>query len=161
MVDRDFLNELWNGRYRVASRYVAVSVINTLNHQLLLSLANTVWDWTGGWANVFAACMAAIPAYLLSRAWVWEVSGRHSWRTEILPFWAIALVGLVVSSVFAEMADRWFGSGIAVNIGSLIGYFIVWVAKFFLLDRLFTAADEVAPADFDPEASQTSLEDRT
>ncbi len=60
-------------------------------------------------------------------------------RRQVLPFWAITFAGLVVSTLFAAVADRIFGAGIAVNIASLIGYFIVWVAKFFLLDRLFGA----------------------
>lgn len=131
------LAEVWNGRGKTASRYMAVSVINIVNHQALLYLANSIWNWTGGWANVFAAMVAAIPAYLLSRAWVWEVSGKHNWRTEVLPFWVIALIGMGVSSVFAEMADRWFGAGLVVNLASLVGYFLVWIAKFFLLDKVF------------------------
>lgn len=135
----DRLEDLWNGRGKVATRYIAVSVINTVNHQGLLFLANSVWDWTGGWANVFAACIAAIPAYLLSRAWVWEVSGKHSLRTQILPFWIIAFIGMGVSTLFAELVDRWIGPGIAVNIASLVGYFVVWVGKFFVLDRMFVS----------------------
>ncbi len=131
------LAEAWSGRGKTASRYLAVSVINIVNHQALLYLANSVWHWAGGWANVFAAMVAAIPAYLLSRAWVWEISGRHDWRTEVLPFWIIALLGMGVSSVFAEMADRWFGAGLVVNLASLVGYFLVWIAKFFLLDKVF------------------------
>lgn len=128
---------MWSGRGKVATRYIAVSVINTLNHQGLLFVANSVWGWTGGWANVFAACLAAVPAYLLSRAWVWEVSGKHNWRTEILPFWLIALVGMGVSTLFAELADRWTGAGVWVNVASLAGYFVVWIGKFFVLDKLF------------------------
>ncbi len=135
MVNR--LSDMWNGRGKVATRYIAVSLINTVNHQGLLTLANSIWGWTGGWANVFAACLAAVPAYLLSRAWVWEVSGKHNWRTEVLPFWVIALIGMGVSTLFAEIADRVVGAGIAVNLASLFGYFLVWVAKFFILDRLF------------------------
>lgn len=131
------LTEMWHGRGKVATRYVAVSLINTLNHQALLFIANSIWDWTGGWANVFAACLAAVPAYVLSRAWVWEVEGKHNWRTQVLPFWIIALIGMGVSTLFAELTDRWVGPGVAVNIASLIGYFVVWVGKFFVLDRLF------------------------
>ncbi len=116
-----------------------VSVLNVVNHQLLLWIANSVWGWSGGWANAFAALVAAVPAYWLSRHWVWEVErGRpHSWRTEILPFWALSLVGLAVSSVMAEVADRYAGSGIWVNMASLVGYFVVWVAKYLLLDLIF------------------------
>ena len=121
----------------MATRYLAVSAFNFAGHQVLLYLANSVWGWPGGIANVFAACVMSVPAYLLSRAWVWEVDGRHDVRRQVLPFWAITLAGLLVSTVLAAVADDVFGAGLAVNIASLIGYFIVWVAKFFLLDRLF------------------------
>ena len=124
-------------RARTVGRYLTVSIINLFNHQVLLFVANSLWGWSGGWANVFAACIAAIPAYILSRAWVWEVTGRHDLRTEILPFWLLALAGLIVSTGLAELTDRSFGAGVLVNVASLTGYFVVWVAKFFLLDRLF------------------------
>lgn len=58
-------------------------------------------------------------------------------RGEVLPFWAIALVGLVVSSLMAEAADRLFDNRLMISAGSLLGYFVVWVAKFLLLDLLF------------------------
>lgn len=120
-----------------AGRYVLVSVVNVVNHQLILQLALQMWSWSGGWANAFAASVAAIPAYFMSRYWVWEVRGRSSLRGEVLPFWAIALVGLVVSSLMAEAADRLFDNRLMISAGSLLGYFVVWVAKFLLLDLLF------------------------
>jgi uncharacterized membrane protein YccC len=58
-------------------------------------------------------------------------------RQEIIPFWTLALVGLVVSTALAEGADRAFGSGIWVAMGSLAGYFVVWVVKFIVLERMF------------------------
>lgn len=120
-----------------AGRYVLVSVVNVVNHQLVLQLALLSWGWSGGWANAFAASVAAVPAYFMSRYWVWEVRGRSSMRGEVLPFWAIALVGLVVSSLTAEAADRLFDDRLMISAGSLLGYFCVWVAKFLILDRLF------------------------
>ncbi len=121
----------------VAVRYVAVSGINMVNHQALLLLAHGVWGWSGGVANVFAAVLAAVPGYLLSRHWVWSVRGTHSFRAEIIPFWTLALLGLVVSSVLAEAADRAFESSWAVAAASLFGYFVVWVLKFLVLSQIF------------------------
>ncbi len=120
-----------------AVRYLGVSGFNVVGHQALLFLANSVWGWTGGWANLFAASVMSIPAYLLSRRWVWQVDGKHDFRAEVLPFWVIALAGLVVSTALAAAAQALFGAGLAVNLASLVGYFIVWVAKFFLLGRIF------------------------
>ncbi len=128
---------------RQARRYLILSIINVVNHQVLLYVANTIWGWSGGWANTFAAVTAAIPAYWLSRHWVWEVdrNSPHSWRAEILPFWSLSLLGLAVSSALAEMADRFAGAGVWVNLGSLFGYFVVWVGKYILLDVVFGRSD--------------------
>jgi putative flippase GtrA len=125
-------------RRKVALRYVLVSLLNVANHQVLLAIANSGWEWSGGRANVFAAVVAAVPAYLLSRYWVWEARGSHSLRAEILPFWIIALIGLVLSTLLAEVADRVFGSGLPVALASIAGYTVVWVMKFLILEKLFT-----------------------
>ncbi len=87
-----------DGRMGTGGRYIVVSGINLVNHQLLLRLANGVWGWPGGWANAFAATIALFPAYLLARAWVWSVSGAHSVRNEVAPFFVLAIVGMLVSS---------------------------------------------------------------
>jgi len=121
----------------VALRYVVVSAVNVVNHQALLLLAHSVWGWPGGVANVFAAVLAAIPGYLLSRYWVWSLRGSHSVRSEILPFWTLALLGLIVSTVLAEVADRAFESPLAVSAASFAGYFVVWVLKFLVLNKIF------------------------
>lgn len=139
----------------MAVRYIAVSAFNFVGHQILLFLANSSWGWQGGWANLFAAGVMAMPAYLLSRAWVWEVNGKHDFRGEILPFWLIAVAGLIVSTLLASFADRAFGAGLAVNLASIVGYFIVWVAKFFLLDRLFMPSVVL-----DPGSSSVDVEPR-
>ncbi|MEL7156724.1 MAG: GtrA family protein [Actinomycetota bacterium] len=136
----DSIRGLLVRRRSLAGRYAAVSVVNVVNHQALLNLANSGWGWSGGQANVFAAVIAAVPGYLLSRQWVWKMQGTHSIRDEIAPFWILALLGLVVSTVLAEAADRIFETWIWVAGASLFGYFVVWVLKFIVLDRLFERA---------------------
>jgi len=126
----------------VVVRYLATSGVNLVNHQVLLQIAVRWWDWSGGRANVFAAVIAALPAYLLSRYWVWQVEGRPSLRTEVIPFWTIALLGLLASTAAAIAADALFDSDIMISVGSLAGYFVIWVLKFLVLDRLFNAADD-------------------
>ncbi len=42
-----------------------------------------------------------------------------------------------------------FGTGLWVNAGSFLGYLVVWIMKFFVLERIFghhhRAADAVEP----------------
>ena len=129
----------------IMTRYLAVSLMNVVNHQVLLQIAVRWWGWGGGQANVFAAIVAAVPAYLLSRYWVWQVEGRPSLRAEIIPFWTISLLGLVASTLAAAAADAMFAEPIMISVGSLIGYFVVWVLKFLILDRLFARAEADQP----------------
>ena len=138
----------FSGDPGVMVRYLVTSGINVVNHQVLLQLAVRWWDWSGGQANVFAAVVAALPAYLLSRYWVWAVQGRPSLRNEIVPFWTIALLGLLASTLTASLADRLFDEPLMISVGSLAGYFVVWVAKFLVLDQLFnrrSATDQPVP----------------
>lgn len=132
------LADVVSSRGPTAGKYLVVSVVNLLNHLIVLYVANIGWGWTAGKANVFAAVLAAIPAYILSRYWVWEVRGRHSLWSEIVPFWSLSLIGLLVSSVLAEMAERSLGTGVWVGVGSMAGYGLVWVAKFAFLDGMFS-----------------------
>jgi putative flippase GtrA len=127
----------------VVLRYLVTSGINVIDHQVLLQLAVRWWEWGGGEANVFASLVSVIPAYLLSRYWVWQVRGRPSLRNEVIPFWVIALLGLLSSTVTAEAADRLFERPIMISAGSLLGYFVVWILKFIVLSFMFarSAAD--------------------
>ncbi len=135
-------------RSAVLGRYLMVSVVNVINHQALLQLALWFWGVSGGVANTFAAMVNVIPSYLLSRRWVWQVKSVGSSRFEVGAFWMIALAGLVVSTAFAELADRLFGQPMLVSVGSLAGYLLVWIAKFMILDLLFRdSADGVAGVD--------------
>jgi putative flippase GtrA len=133
----DSILEFVDGRLGTGGRYFVVSAVNVVNHQVVLRIANGWWGWPGGWANAFAATVAMVPAYLLSRSWVWSVSGTHSVRREVVPFLVLAFIGLVVSSATSEFAQRTFGNGLWVNVGSLVGYLGVWIVKFFVLERIF------------------------
>jgi putative flippase GtrA len=137
---------------RQAGRYLVVSVWNTAVHQLTLLVAYSGLGWSGGRSNVAAACVAAVPAYFLTRAWVWKRSGRHSLGREVLPFWLLALAGLVVSTALAQLADALFGRQLLVNLGSLTGYGLVWIGKYVLLDRVLFAA--VPPSRAEPVSSR-------
>lgn len=125
-------------RRSAAGRYLAASVLTLLAHQVVLAVANIGWGWSGGTANTFAALVVVAPGYLASRHWIWDSPrGRHSVRGEIVPFAVIAVASLAVTTLLAEAADRAFGSGLPVLVGSIAGSGLVWAAKFLVLERLF------------------------
>ena len=80
--------------------------------------------------------VGTVPAYLLSRAWVWQRSGPHRWGGEVLTFWSIALVGLVLSSVVVRVVEEFTSETAIVVAGNLSAYGTVWVAKYLFLERV-------------------------
>lgn len=126
-------------------KFGAVSAFNVLLGQVLLYGAQ-VW---GGLqpvaANTFAVCVGTIPAYVLSRYWVWEKRGKNHFMREVFPFWALAIIGFVASTGAIWFVDtRWDPAPLVINLTSLIAYGIVWVVKFFVLDRILFKAEEPA-----------------
>lgn len=125
-------------------RYCGVSVFNVLFGQALLLFFYKLIDWSAATSNVSAVCISAVPAYLLSRKWVWQQTGSHSVRDEIAPFWGLALLGLFLSTVMVSIADARWESGLAVSAASFLAFGIVWVFKFVVLEKLMWKQASVA-----------------
>jgi putative flippase GtrA len=140
-------------------RYMAVSVVNVIVGQGLLLFFNLGLHWYEPLANAVSVCISAVPAYYLSRVWVWRRSGRSHFKTEVLPFWIFIAVGLVFSTAMVALATHIAGShGTGLvhkflpNIVNAASFFLLWVLRFFLFDHLFTTnpelAEELMGADF-------------
>ncbi len=133
-------------------RYMAVSVVNVIVGQSLLLFFNLGLHWYEPIANAVSVCISAVPAYYLSRAWVWGKSGRSHFKTEVLPFWIFILVGLIFSTLMVALATHLAGNGsdhsiihkFLPNIVNAASFFLLWIARFFLLEKLFTSNPELA-----------------
>lgn len=130
------LNVLWRRYGAKMFRYCGVSAINVVFGQTLLWFFYSVVSWPAWLSNVLAVTISAGPAYWLSRHWVWSQSGAHSVRDEIAPFWGMALLGLILSTVATSWADHRWGTGVSVQLASLASFGVVWVFKFFILEHL-------------------------
>lgn len=117
-------------------RYAWVSAIGVVSGQTLLWLFHARWGWGAVAANVLAVALATIPNYFLNRAWVWGKTGGHSMSAEVVPFWAMAFLGLLVSSVLVRIAEEQSDAWVLVNIANFAGFGMLWVARFFILDRV-------------------------
>jgi len=127
-------------------RYCGVSVVNVILGAGTFLVLLSVFDFSPLSANLVAWVVSTGPAYLLSRYWVWEQSGSHSVKSEIAPFWILALVGLTFSSVSVTIAGTMTDSGVLLLGVQLSAYGIVWVAKYLVLDQLMwshKSADEL------------------
>ena len=119
-----------------ALRYCGVSVVNVTVGLSVLAICHAVLGWPAVGANLAAWMVGTVPAYLLSRAWVWQRSGPHRWGGEVLMFWIMALVGLGLSSLTVAVVEHFTQRTLLVVVGNLSAYGTVWVAKYLFLDRV-------------------------
>jgi len=116
-------------------RYVMVSVVNVLvGGGLLVVLQHWLEPVQ---ANVVAVGISAIPAYYMNRAWVWGKRGKSHWKKEVLPFWVFTGSGLVLSTIAIHFAQDHTDNRFAILFVQLCAFGVLWVARFFVLDRLF------------------------
>jgi putative flippase GtrA len=138
-------------------RYTLVSAISALTSLVILTIVYGVFRlWSEVFSAFFANVMAGIPSYFLNRQWVWKKSGRsHLWR-EILPFWVMAISGILFALYTASLAHNFADAHhlhhlarTALVVGANIAAFgILWLVKFVVLNRLFSViADAELGAD--------------
>ncbi|MGH3651144.1 MAG: GtrA family protein [Acidimicrobiia bacterium] len=125
------------------ARFGAVSAFNVILGQILLLSAQTAFGWTALASNTFSVSVGAIPAYLLSRYWVWEKRGRNHLMREVVPFWTLALIGFALSSLAVwQVSTRWNPGPLVINLTNLAAFGVVWMTKFIILDRVLFKGEE-------------------
>ena len=132
---------LWREHGQKAMRYCGVSAFNVVFGLSLLVFFHSMLGWPGGWANLAGVTISAIPAYYLSKRWVWQMDGRVEFATEVLPFWTLGLIGLALSTFTVSYADHRWDSTVAVMSANLVVFGVVWVAKYFVLDQVLWKAE--------------------
>ena len=123
-----------------ALRYLGVSAFNVAFGAALLAVLHGVLGWEPVPANVTAWAIGSGPAYYLNRQWVWQQSGAHSLHREVLPFWIIALVGLLLSTAAVGLAGRYTEATAYILLANLSAYGVIWVAKYVILDKVMWRA---------------------
>jgi putative flippase GtrA len=128
------------------ARFLVVSGFNVVFGQGLLVVAHTWLGWSFAVSNGFAVAVSAGPAYVLARYWVWEKRSKNHFVKEVLPFWGLAFFGLLVSTIAAAIANRYTDAQIVLNLVNLGSFGIIWVFKFFILDRFMFGKHHPLPA---------------
>jgi putative flippase GtrA len=136
-------------------RYGSVSVISTvLTNSLLFLFYDVISLGTAMECNVLATTITTLPSYYLNRTWTWRKSGKsHVWR-EVVPFWVIAFVSLILSTiavgVAAHNADRVSDAKIVRSLlvvgANIVTYGSIWVFKFILYNRYLFKHQHVEPS---------------
>jgi len=127
-------------------RYTMVSVVSTaVSFGTLAIVFGALHLWGEIGSTVFANAVATVPSYYLNRSWVWKKRGRSHLMKEIVPFWALSAIGIVVSIGGAAVAKHLgtehhlghFEQTLVVLFANVMSFAIFWVLKFLLFNRLF------------------------
>lgn len=121
-------------------KYGAASVVGVVVSQSILVFCYVVLDLAAITSNLIAVTVGSIPNYLMNRAWTFNKRGTHSFTREVLPFWLMAILGLVLSTVAVAFVEARVGENVILISATSIGAFgVLWLAKFFVLDRVLFA----------------------
>src|SRR5829696_2739990 len=118
------------------AKYSTASVAGVLVGQATLIFALEVLGWAAMPANLASVTLGCIPNYTINRYWTWQQSGENRLWGEVVPFWSMAILGALLSMLAVAYADRTWGGTFAVAVANLSGFAVLWVAKFFVLDKL-------------------------
>ena len=143
--------------FKKVLRYSAVSVIAVPVTQAVLLICQLGLGWSGLASNTAAVCVTAVPAYILNRYWVWGKKDKNQFTTEILPFWGMTVLGLILSTLMVAYADAHFESAIAVNVANAAGFGCVWLLKFMVLDKMMFGSHRHFPVEEPLEAELEAL----
>lgn len=125
-------------------RYSMASVVAVIVSNLFLLFFVGVLNMGEVLASTLATTIAAIPSYEMNRKWAWGRSGKSHLMKEVVPFWALALLGWA----FSTLAVWWMGryakshhySHGAKTLAVLVVYFaafgVLWVAKFIIFNSV-------------------------
>ena len=129
---------------------MAVSAITVVVSQVALFVLYAGLHWTARSSNVLACVVGGVPSYYLNRRWTWGKTGPSHLLKEVLPFWAIAFVGLVFSTWTADFAETRardltssrLGQAMIINAAVIAAFGVLWVAKFILFNKVLFVQDE-------------------
>jgi len=142
-------------------RYAAVSAISTSVSLTILGVLVATRAVTAGWANVIATSVATVPSFELNRRWVWARKGPRSLHKEAVPYFALTLAGLGLSTLAVSVATGWASAhhasdasrALVALCANLAGFGTVWIIQYVVLDRVLFrhrphhhAATEAEPA---------------
>jgi len=141
---------LWQKRHTPEAKhlfkYSMVSVISTIVSFAVLFLVFGVLKlWGPIISTVFANLSATLPSYYLNRKWVWGKGGRSHLTKEIIPFWSLSALGIVVSMGGATLARHiskvqhlsHVEQTVLVLAANLASFGVFWVLKFVIFNRMF------------------------
>lgn len=127
---------------RKQMRYAGVSVVFVPIGQVLIQLLGKfAFDRNYTFASIVAALILTLPNFFANKFFVWKETSSENLRTQVLVFWIAAIIGVTFATgltwiVEQQVHDKaaWIEAG-AVFCAQLIGFGVVWVGRYLILDR--------------------------
>jgi putative flippase GtrA len=144
-----------------ALRYSSVSFMGLVITQILIVVLYNGLGLEAWVTNFIAVTISSIPAYMLNRAWVWNKHASHSMTREVLPFWGMALLGLILSTIGVAIVSQYTDATIAISLTNIAAFGVLWVGKFLVLENwMFKVDHPIAASEpwvaADPSEGHTS-----
>jgi putative flippase GtrA len=142
-------------------RYAGVSLVFVPVGQVLIQLlAATVYsgyESKFAWASITSAAILTLPNFFANKYLVWKQKSRDNLRTQIIVFWVAAILGVALATTLTWLVEIQFHGqedtfleNIAVFFAQLLGFGIVWIGRYIILDRwLFKVTHHGAEPDED------------
>jgi len=125
-------------------RYASVSVVSTATSLTVLSILVGLFNVHAGWANAIATTIATVPSFELNRRWVWCYKGQRLVFRQVVPFFALSLAGLVLSTINVSLMGQWAThhhidrltrTGL-LGFTNVATFGLLWVFQYVLCDRV-------------------------
>jgi len=126
-------------------RYAGVSVIFVPLGQILIQvLAAFVYDGKNKftWASITAAAILTLPNFFANKYLVWRDTPKDNLRTQVIVFWLAAMLGVTFATSLTWVVEEYVVhdqdgliENAAVFAAQLLGFGIVWVGRYLILDR--------------------------
>ena len=121
---------------QVFGRFALVSLASLVTGHILLYGIHVWMSVDPVPSNIASTTLNTAIVFVANRRLVWNVDGEVSIRREVIPFALLAVLGLLVSTGLVWLVSTTIGEGLWVNAANLTGFGLVWIARFFILDRL-------------------------
>ncbi|MEE2854233.1 MAG: GtrA family protein [Actinomycetota bacterium] len=127
-----------------------MSVVFVPAGQILIQVLG-IWLHNYTAASLLAAAIVTIPNFFANKVFVWRIKSRENLRSQVLVFWVAMMLGFALATFFTYLVETAMAEqatlvrGAAVFCAQLLGFGIVWVGRFLILDRwLFKLAGDTS-----------------
>ena len=130
------LVDLRSPTVRKLAKYSTASVVAVAVGQPVFWLFDGVLGWDAVPANLVSVSAGSVPNYLINRRWTWSQTGRNRLWGEVVPFWVMSAMGMILSLIAVNYADNRWDSTLINAMAQLAGFGVLWLAKFLVLDKV-------------------------